>query len=79
MMLTVTKVMFQVIASIFEDVVAFIFGFPTAATGGHNGFNISLIDLISGDKGIEIQLLAGIFTSNGQFTPVDLQSLLTPA
>ena len=76
MLLTVTEVMVQVVASIFEDIIALIFGLPAGPTRRNNRFNRIFINMIIGDKGIEIQLLAGIFTSEGQFTPVDVKSIL---
>jgi hypothetical protein len=79
MLLTVTEVVFQAVASILEDIVTLIFGLPARPTRLSNSDDIIIIDLIVGHPGIEIQLLAGIWPGDGQFTPVNLKGVRASA
>ena len=56
MLLPMSKVVFQMIASVLEDIIAFIFHLPAGSTGSDDGFNGGLGQVIIGGKGVVIQV-----------------------
>ena len=75
MLLSVTEVVFQVVASILEDVIALIFGLPPRPARLSNVDDLLIIELIVGHPGIEIQLLPRICPGDGQFTSVNVRDI----
>jgi hypothetical protein len=76
-LLSVSEVMFQVIAPVFEEIVALIVDLPASAPGLDDGFDGRFGQFVGGGNAVVIELLPGIFTDDKQLSPVDEQRSLT--
>src|SRR3954468_18370441 len=71
----VTKVVFQMIAIVLEDIVVLVLDFPARTTSRDNGGDVVVAEGVIGGKGIVIETLACLLLDNCHFTPVDLTSV----
>ena len=65
------EVVSEMIAMVLEEIMIFVFGFPTGATGANNERDIVLGEQKIGSKGNAIEDLAGFLVDNREFAPVD--------
>lgn len=72
MLLTMPKVMLEMIALGLEHIVGFIFALPVRPAIPDNGNNIIAIQVKVGDERIVIDLFACVFLRNCDFTSVDM-------
>ena len=73
MVLSVSKIVFQMIALGLEDIVVFIFRLPaTSARANHRGNRLGC-ELMTSDEGILVKYFAIGLTGERQFAPIDEQ------
>ena len=71
MLLPVPKIVFQVVAFGFEDIVILMFSFRETATRGNDLDNPLMAQAMVGDECIVVEHLSIRVTDDSQFTPVD--------
>src|SRR3990172_5785963 len=73
------EIVLQVIAFGFENIVILVFNLPTGAAIADNRLKGGFQNHKIGAKSVLVELFASIFTSDGEFTPIDLEcSLIAP-
>ena len=65
------KIVFEVIAMFFEDIVAFVFVLPTGSSSVSNLLDIVASNKVVGDPSVVIEHSSTVGVGNGQFKPVD--------
>ena len=75
-MVAVAKVMFKMIALIFEDIDGFIFNFPACASELAGRDDILISQLMVGNPGVAEKSVATFFLSDEPFAPVDGKCIL---
>lgn len=71
MLLSMSEIVFQVIAFGFEHIVIFVFGFPSTSLPLGNQRNGCVIQLMVGNEGIMVKRFASGSASEREFTPID--------
>ena len=79
MLAAMAEIVFQVIPFGLENIVVLILHLPTGATIADNGFDGGFQNDKIGAKSVFVELFAGVFAGNGQFTPIDFERFLIAA
>jgi len=77
MYVTMSEVVFQVIAIALKRIVAFVFDLPARPAGLGERSHTSCGDKMIGHPGIVIERFARIFARDGQFQPVHAKRVFT--
>lgn len=73
--LAVTKVVFQMIAIVLQDVMALVLGFPAGTTGVDGGDHARVVEEMIGNELVEVESFPGFLLHNRDFTPVDQEGI----
>ena len=71
MFFTVTEIVFQVVASVFENIVVFVFDLPVCPPITDDGMDSLVCNLVVGSKSIVIEHFSIGSLSDGYLAPVD--------
>lgn len=76
MEMSVTEIVFKMIASILEDIVVFVFDLPSGSTDAAKSLNCGGGEAVVSDEGIMVKHFPGLLMRDRQFQPVNQQGIL---
>jgi len=76
-LIAMSEIVFEIVAMVFEGVMAFVFIFPSSATGTDDLSHVLVRDSKVCDECRFIKDFASFFVEHGDFAPIDTECIVT--